>query len=445
MDNSLFPARSTFSRFARAAAVALIALSSNACSDSLRTLGSTPALAENHGSQVLEALSARFSPNDLTPRYDVARIRLAQGALTPSKIFNDTSVWDARPTPNSRSIYIAGGLIEGGKYRLETRPSLSAPTKLGDTRHSVTLEQLTQIDESVYRWNTIVDLAVGSVTAEEISLLVSALLAAGEGRSETQLRDDYRAAFPRAAAAFGRGFVVDSIHTTTAALGTTAVVLSVSFHPELMKPAFPALANYLDKYLGPAKYHFAFADRASGAALFDLVGQDRRITLRYRVQDGKLTSLYGPPRAWPDTVQMTSDVSLKVKIFTVGFKQLVTDFVISNTGHERAWTIVARKEPKWSLPLFTESLIRSPLRRPFEGEGSMFRLQVHDSAGTQSLFARHVRLYVQESTIMRFLGGLASHAIGELDTKVEAEEDRFLRDGMLGLQSDLRALVPRWK
>jgi hypothetical protein len=392
LDNSFFPARSTISRVARAAAVALVTLGSNACSDSLRTLGSTPALAENHASQALEALGARFAPNDLTPRYEIARVRLAQGALTPSKIFNDTTVWDARPTPSARAIYIAGGLIDGGKYHLETRPTLTAPTKIGDTRHAVTLEQLTQVNESVYRWNTAVDLAVGSVTAEEVSLLVSALLAAGEGRTEAQLREDYRTAFPRGAAAFGRGFVVDTIHTTTGALGTTAVVLSVSFHPDLMKPAFPALANYLDKYLGPAKYHFALADRASGAALFDLVGQDRQITLRYRVQDGKLTSLYGPPRAWPDTVQMTSDVSLKVKIFTVGFKQLVTDFVISNTGHERAWTIIAKKEPKWSLPLFTESLIRSPLRRPFEGEGSMFRLHVHDSVGTQSLFSRRVRL-----------------------------------------------------
>ena len=39
------------------------------------------------------------------------------------------------------------------------------------------------------------------------------------------------------------------------------------------------------------------------------------------------------------------DVSLKVKMFRVGFHQLVTDFVISNTTsgnvHERAWTVVA--------------------------------------------------------------------------------------------------------
>lgn len=388
---------------------------------------------------------ARFSPNDLSPRYDIARVRLAQAALTPSKIYNDTAVWDARPTPTSRAIYIAGGLNENGKYRLETRSSLTTPARLGDTRHSVTLERLTQIDESAYRWTTAVDLAVGSVTAEEISLLVSALLAAPENRTERDLREDYRMAFPRATAAFGRGFTIDSVRTTSGALGVTAVMLTIGFRPQLMKPSFPALAAYLDKYLGPAKYHFALADRTTGAALFDIVGQDRAITLRYRVQEGKLTSLYGPPRAWPDTVQMTSDVSLKVKLFTVGFKQLVTDFVISNTGHERAWTVIARKEPKWSLPLFTESLIRSPLRRPFEGEGSAFRLHVQDSAGSQTLFSRRVRLSVQESTIMRFLGGLASHAVGELDTKVEAEEDRFLREGFGGMQTDVKALVSRWR
>ena len=44
-----------------------------------------------------------------------------------------------------------------------------------------------------------------------MSTLVSALLRAPEGRTERELRDDYRAAFPRATAAFGRGFSVDSL------------------------------------------------------------------------------------------------------------------------------------------------------------------------------------------------------------------------------------------
>src|SRR5262249_24806052 len=155
---------------------------------------------------------------------------------------------------------------------------------------------------------------------------------------------------------------------------------------------------------------------------------NRSMTLRWRVQDRKLTTLFGPARPWPDSLLLTSDVTLKVKLFTVGVQGLESEFVISNTGHDRAWTVISNKEPKWVLPCITERLIRTPLRRPFEGAGSMMRFAVQDSAGTQTLFSLRTRLDVQESAIMRFIGSLAAHALGDLDVKVEAEEDRFLRD-----------------
>ena len=428
----------------RITAVLALTLGASACAESLRSLGGTPAIAQGHAQQLFDAMVTRFGTNDLSPKYDFARVRLAQGALIPSRVFNDTAVWETRPTPSSRALYISGTGVDGGKYRLETRPSLTTAARPGDTRHVVLLEQLGQISESVYRWDTRVDLAVGTVSAEAISVLITHLFGAAEGRGGRELRDDYRVALPRARAAFGRGFTIDSVHSNAGPLNTTSVDITATFRPERMESSFPALAKYLDKYLGPAKYHFALSDR-SGAPLFDVVGRNRSLTVRYRTQHGKLTSLSGHPRPWADTLVLTSDVSLKVKLFTVGFTGLVTDFVITNVGHDRAFTIVAQQEPKWNLPLFTESLIRSPLRRPFEGAGSSFRLSVHDSAGAQTLFSRRTQLTVQESTIMRFLGGLASHAIGELDAKVEAEEDRFLRDGFIALGKDLEALAPRWK
>ena len=429
---------------ARAAAVALIIVAGNACSDSLRALGTTPTAADVHAAQLFEAMITRFSFNDLSPKYDVARVRLAQAALIPSRIFDDTSMWEALPTPTSRVLFVSGTGTDNGRYRLDVRPSLTPATRLGDSRHTISLEQLGQVSEPIYRWDTRVDLAVGSVTAEEISTMASALFASAEHRNERELREEYRTAFPRATAAFGRGFTIDSVLTATGASGVTSVAITASFHPELIRPAFPALAKYLDKYLGPAKYHLALADRL-GIPLFDIVGAQRAITIRYRTQAGKLTSLFGPPRAWADTLVMTADVSLKVKLFTVGFQTLVTDFVISNTGRNRSWALTARREPKWNLPLFTESLLRSPLHRPFEGEGSFMSLSVHDSVGAQTIFTRRTKFTVQESTIMRFLGGLSSHMIGELDGEVENEEDRFFREGFLALDADRRGLMPRWR
>jgi hypothetical protein len=413
----------------------------SACSDTLRPLGATPAAAEANANGLFEAFSVRFSPTELSPKYDVVRVKLAQAALVPSRVFGDTSVWGIQTSPSIRTIRIAGGAGPGGKYHLEIEPTLPPATKPGDSRHTVLLEQLSNNE---YRWDTDVALGIGSISAEGMSVLISALLKSPEGRVEADLRNNYRAAFPHATAAFGHGFSLDSLHVAPGALGTTAVVATVSFHPDLMKPAYPNLAGYVDKYLGPAKYHFLVTDKA-GVALFDAVGGNRAFTVRYRLQKGELTSLFGPPRPWSDTLQLTSDVSLKVKIFRVGVHSMLTDFIITNTGHTRAWTIVAQHEPKWDLPFITERLLRTPLRRPFEGAGTMFRLEVHDSAGMQTIFSRRTRLEVQESAIMKFIGSLVSHALGDLDSRVEAEEDRFLHDGFVAMQEDLRAMTPRWK
>ncbi len=162
------------------------------------------------------------------------------------------------------------------------------------------------------------------------------------------------------------------------------------------------------------------------------------------MQNGVLVSLAGEPRPWPDSLELTSDLSLKIKHFTVGFHNLVTAFVIDNAGHDRAWTLTSRREPEWDLPFATVHLIRTPLRRPFLGEGAVFRISVHDSAGMQTIVGRHTRLDVQESTIVRFLGSLTAHALGDLDAQVEVEEDRFFREGFASLRADLAPLAARW-
>jgi hypothetical protein len=354
-------------------------------------------------------------------------------------VFDDSLVWISLPSPDIRLLYVSG-TVATGRYRLEPRPLLTPAERPGDTRHTIVLERLAP---SVFRWDTRVDHAVGAISAEDVSVLISRLFSAAEGRTERELRDDYRTAFPRAASVFGRGFTIDSLLVAPGALGSTSVAITASFRPELMRGSYPALARYLDKYLGPAKYHFLLSDR-EGVTLIDVTGEKRWMRVRYRVQQGRLVSLYGPPRPWSDSLVLTSDVSLKVKHLTIGFRKLVTDFVISNTGHDRAWTIVAQREPEWDLPLITERLLRAPLHRPFEGAGSLFRLSVRDSVGMQTLVIRRTRLDVQESAIMRFVGALIGHAVGELDERVELEEDRYLRDGFAALQADVRALGRRW-
>jgi hypothetical protein len=440
LDNSRhsrFQPRARVLRSSISLALAGLLAAAGACADTF------PPGSAGRAEQMVEGMAMRFAPNVYDARYNTARVKLAQSALVPSHIFDDTTVWSTRPSASLRSLFVSGTLGADGRYHFDARTSMLAPTRLGDSFHAVNLEQ---VGSNQYRWDTHVEHALGTISADEVSTALDALFRTPEGRTERTLRDDYRAAFPRATAAFGRGFVLDSATLSPGGSGATAVALRFAFHPDLMKPAFPALSGYLDKYLGPAKYHFVLKDR-SGTALFDVLGRDRAMTIHYRVAQGRLVSLAGPPKAWPDSLTLVADVALKVKFFTVGLHELTTDFVISNSAspnaHERAWTVVAQREPEWDLPLITERLIRSPLRRPFEGQGSSFRLAVRDSVGGQTVFSRRTRLQVQESAIMRFLGSLASHAVGDLDERVEQDEHRFLREGLMAVQADVRALPHR--
>lgn len=420
--------------------MATIALAGG-CAETFRAISASPAVSQTQADQLFSAIATRFDDVEIGPRYDFSRVKLAQSALVPSRIFDDTLVWESRPTPSTRLIAVSGEAT-GGRYRVERQRTLAAATRLGDTRHTIGLERL---GRDAYRWETNVDLAVGTITSQGVAAMVSALFRSPEGRTDREVRDDYAAAFPRASAAFGRGFAVDSLRILPGGLGTTSVSLSLGFHPETMRPTFPAFASYLDKYLGPAKYQLTVTDLA-GSPLLEIVGRNRMMNVRYRLLRGRLVSLLGTPHPWPDSLRLNADVSLKVRLFTVGFRKLTTDFVIANSAHESSWTVTARHEPEWDLPLITERLIRSPLRRPFEGQGSMFSVSVRDSSGegTQTLFTRHGRLDVQESTIMRFLGSLGSHMLGDLDKRVEAEEDRFIRDGFLALSADLHVVGGRW-
>src|SRR5207237_10334913 len=117
---------------------------------------------------------------------------------------------------------------------------------------------------------------------------------------------------------------------------------------------------------------------------------------------GSLVSLAGAARPMPDSLMLNADFTMKVRHFTMGFHDYHAEFTVMRGDHERDWSVITRREPQWVLPLITERLLRTPLRRPFRGSGSLFRIGVrHDSAGGQSVLHRRVHLEVQESTILR--------------------------------------------
>ena len=384
------------------------------------------------------AVIARYTQPTRSPEYERARDRLTRMALVPSKIFDDSGAWTSKPSPLLRMLLVQGE-GEASRYVLAMRPTVTRPVRPGDSRHLITL---TKLGPNEYSWETAVDFSLGGVTAADIESLFTALLASAEGAgtSEAELRADYRAAAPRATAVLGALFSIDSLRSTPFADGSTDVVLTIGIHADGLRSRFPAFANYLGRYVNPARYHMSITDR-SGASWFDVRGGERQLQLHYRAEHGRLAPLHGPSRPRPDTLEVRTDFTTRMKIFTVGLHNLVSELVITSTPHERAWTVISRREPDWNLPLITEHLLRTPLRRPFEGAGILFQIGVRDSAGAATLLERRSHVIVQESAILRFLNSLGSRALSDLANRTEREEEQFVHDVFVALQADARAAV----
>ncbi len=92
------------------------------------------------------------------------------------------------------------------------------------------------------------------------------------------------------------------------------------------------------------------------------------------------------------------------------------------------------------MPLISERLLRTPLRRPFEGTGILFRMGLSRAAEGQTLFSRTAVLAVRESAILRFLGNLGFSAMSDFAGKVEEEENRFLAEAFRAMRADVEAM-----
>jgi hypothetical protein len=361
-----------------------------------------------------------------------------RAALAPSRAFEDTATWTG-VSGSVRILETFGSLVDG-RYLLASRAGVPAPARPADGRHVTTLSHL---GGSEYQWDTTVDFALGSVRPADVATIVSRMLAAGEGRSEQELRAELAAVSPRSSAALGTVFGLDSLRPVRLADGSTLTTLGATVHSDLLRPRYPALADYVHKYVDPARYRFVLTDRG-GTPFFDVWQRDRTIVLRVRTLAGRLVPLSGAARPMPDSLQLHVDFNVKIKIFRVGFHGLVMDFVNGQRGDDqRDWTVTARKEPQWNLPLITARLLRAPLRRPFAGEGSLFRLGVRAGEnGAPTVLIRHARLPVQESAILNFLNSLGGTAMDDFGGPVQREENAWLRDLFHALRDDARAAIP---
>ena len=415
--------------------LAVVAIGSIGCRPSIVAFGPTPEAARANADAFFAALGDRFVNVQRAPRFAHARNRISRYALSPSKLYDDSTVWTSGGGDSARTLSLEG-VFANERYLFAPRASVPLPDAPGDSRHII---ELRRINEDEFRWTTEVLHAMGPARPADAAAAFSALLAAAEGRSEGQLRAGYRADFPRTTQALAQLFSLDSLRVSPHSEGTTAITLGIRIEPGRLRAAYPNFAKYVEKYIGPARYRIRLRDRR-GATYLDVAADDDRVRIQLRERGGRLVRLDGIATPMPDTLELHIDASTRIKIFRVGVSNLVGDFVLTRDARERAWTMHFRREPDWHFPLAVRQFIRSPLRRPFEGEGVLFRLALRD-AGSQTLLDRRLDFVVRESAIVRWLGGLGSGAMSDFAGKAEVEENKFFAGVMSSLRADAKELL----
>jgi hypothetical protein len=353
-------------------------------------------------------------------------------------VFTDSAVW----TRSSRDVRLleTHGSSVNGKYALVSRIDVPAPRKPADGRHAITLSRLS---ENEFRWDTAVDFAIGSIKPTDVAAVLARLLASAEGKTEREVRADLAASTPRTGGALGQLFSLDSLLPTRLGDGSTAVTLVVGLHSDRLRRRFPAFGDYVRRYVDPLRYRVVVTDR-EGTPFFEAIGADKRVTVRLRTCDGELVPLSGALRPMPDTLTLLVDFKAQVKRLGVGFHGLRMHLVhVRRDASENSWVVTADREPQWDFPLAMARLIRAPLRRPFAGEGSLFRIGVRGDDSGQTVIVRQIRLFVQESAILRFLNSLSGAAFSEFADQVDREENTWLREVFAGMRADARAAIGR--
>lgn len=430
------PRTYTYSSALKTIFAAAAVAATGACRDATTAFGPTTSSARNNAEQLYGGIAHRFTNVERNPKFRIARGKLGKNALTPSVIYNDTSVWTAMNSDNSRTVTVEGE-FGNNKYVFSAKPTTTAANEPGDSRHTMVLRK---ISDDQYDWFTNVEIAAGSVTANDLKNVLSAWMKSAERRSPSVLRDDYRSSAPRATASLGRLFSLDSLRVTNDPDGATTIYLGIKLSPSKLRPVMPAFADYLDKYAKESKYKSVVLDKR-GTRWIELAGEKNFMTLKLRSINGHFAPLSGALRPIPDDLLIDSEFTTKILLFHVGFRKFIGNVTVIDGEHERGWFIRFTKEPDWKLPPVVGTLIKTPLRRPFEKDGIMFRLALQDAPGRQSIIARRTSATVQESAILRFLNRLSGTAMGDFVGKAETEENRFSAEVFSALKADARALL----
>jgi hypothetical protein len=419
--------------------IALLLASQLACRDAVPALGTTPERAATNATTMLNALADRFGPLELSPEVARARPRLTRYSTTPSRLLDDKETWTGRGA-DERTLEIAGA-NRGGRYMLFHQLGVAAPRAAGDARHVMRLRIL---GDDEFRWTSLDEVALGPITVAELDRALTAILLAAERSDGDTARMAARTAFPRASASLARMFVIDSLRNRRDADGATTVVLGLGLRPARAENRFQALGSYARKYWVPLRWRVVVRD-SLGGRWGEFTKRDSTLVLRFRVKDGSLAPMGAPLRRADDVMHLTVDLSAKVGPFRVGARGLEVRTSRAASSTELAMTFRFLDEPDWQLPPLVARLLRSPLRRPFEGTGAMMRYGVRTedltSTDTISTVWRDADVTVRESAILRFFGRLGGTALSEFRAGAEKEAERLWGETLRGLARDVETIA----
>ena len=419
----------TRSRLAALAAVSVLA----ACRVPAAALG-----APSTSDELLESLAARFGPHDRDARFDALRPRFAKSALVPSKLFHDNTAWTAT-SGDTRTLVLAGHGTPN-HYALVVAGDAPPPVAPADYRRVM---RLTHDGGDDYAWNVRDELAVGTVTGDQLGAALTALFAAAEHERDGA---DAHAAIdhdlPRTTAALGRAVSLDTLRLTPNKDGGADVHLAGTIHAERLTNTFPRLAHYLSHYVSPTGGEILVFDDAN-RAWWDAAKRGDAWSLDLRVANGNLAPLRGPPDRMPDHLHVRIDAATRTFIFHVGLANLVGDVTVTRAPNEHAFTATFRKEPDWQLPPLVETMLKAPLQRPFQGSGASVTFDIRDGQAHEAptVIFREYDLTVRESRIMRWLGGLGDAAVEDFRTGAETEFDQFAGETLSALRADVAQLT----
>jgi hypothetical protein len=405
------------------------------CRPAIAGIGSAGGSAATKSDDLFGALSVRFGVAYRDRRFESIRPRMIRHALTPSRIYPDTTIWTS-VDGGVRTVSISGEL-EGNRYVLAAREVVPRPDAPGKSRHAMHLQR---IGDAVHQWDSTDELAIGTARAAEVFSVVEGALR-GLERPASEVRTDYRTTFPRTTAMAARLFSLDTLTTIAGEDGSTSISIAARLDAERLRPYAPRYAAYVDEYLKPLRIELTLTD-PSGTIWG--TGRFRRnlFELHLRSRGGTLQPLGGGDAAIPDSLQLRISFFAKVLFFDVGASNLIADVETIRDGSARGWSLRFRREPRWHFPLAVSRLLRAPLRRPFADGGAVLEYVVHDTTVGQTLLARNIHIVVQESAIIRWLGALGATAMGDLSTEAEQEKDRFVGEVFRAIGEDARLLLP---